>query len=180
MSRREIPAVGDVLYGLLERSGRRLCALAFLIRRDWNLAIESVACALEASSEQAALLSTPTLVHLVAATAVDAIRRQLQTSAARVGGMPSSPRYSLEAGWKMPTKRSPTRLDVEQALLAIDSFPRVALLLTIFEGFSIAETRRLLNASEKLIRQALIIGLLELTRQIDLQAGKGPLWVCRN
>jgi hypothetical protein len=180
MKRDDIPAVGDDLYGLLERSGGRLCALAFLITGDWNLGIESVACALEAGREQGALSGTPTLGHLVAAAAVGAIRPQLQSSAARIRGMPSEPRQWFEAGREIRAERPPTRIEVEQAILAIDAFPRAALLLTIFEGFSISEARRLLGASEDLTRQALMIGLLALTRHIYCQTRKGLLWVCGN
>jgi DNA-directed RNA polymerase specialized sigma24 family protein len=63
-----------------------------------------------------------------------------------------------------------TKTDLQQALLSIDSFPRAALLLLVFEGIRMADAAVLLDADPALIRKAQAIGLRELT---DNLAGKG-------
>ena len=62
-----------------------------------------------------------------------------------------------------------TKADLEKALLAIDPFPRAALLLLVFEGIRMADAAALLDADPALIRKAQAIGLRELTANL---AGK--------
>ena len=59
-----------------------------------------------------------------------------------------------------------TKADLQQALLAIDLFPRAALLLLIFEDIRMADAAALLNADPALIRKAQAIGLRELTSNL--------------
>lgn len=59
-----------------------------------------------------------------------------------------------------------TKAEFEQAVLAVDVFPRCALLLTVFEKLSIYDTARLLGTDETLGRKAQGLGLVELTRNI--------------
>lgn len=181
MKHSDATATFDPLYGLLERSGARLCALAFLITGDWELGIDAVAIALDGWLKGDARLKAPTFCtarRLVAAEAVAAIRPQLRESAARVAGTRADPEDWLGPAPDISTR--PTRADVEQALLAIDGFPRVVLLLTIFEGYSIANAGRLLKASDRLIGHAQMVALLALTRYLSCHTRKRSLWVCRN
>jgi DNA-directed RNA polymerase specialized sigma24 family protein len=183
MRQGDTQAVFDPLYGLLEQSGARLCTLAFLITSDWSIAIDAVVRALDAGWENDALSKAPTLCHirrLVAAAAVAAIRPQLRESAARIDGLTVDPEEWLGPAPEIATQRPPTRADVEQALLAIDGFPRVVLLLTIFEGFSIADAGRLLKTNDRLVRHAQMVALLALTRHLSCRTRKRSLWVCRN
>jgi len=55
-----------------------------------------------------------------------------------------------------------TAIELERALLAIDLFPRCALLLTMFEKLSLDDAALLLNADKALVRKAQNQGLLEL------------------
>jgi hypothetical protein len=172
----------DPLYGLLEQSATRLCTLAFLITSDWNIAIEAVTCAFDAGWESDAFSKAPTVCtvrHLVTA-AVAAIRPQLRDSLARSSAMTVNPEEWLGPAPEMAIRPPPASADLGQALLAIDAFPRVTLLLTIFEGFSIADAGRLLETNDSLVRQGLMIGLLALTRHLSCQTRKGTIWVCRN
>ena len=183
MKHDDTTAAFDPLHALLERSGARLCALAFMITGDWDLGIDAVASFLDAVIKNDALSGAPPLCtarRLVAAEAVAAIRPQLLESAARIAGMTADPEEWLGAASEMPTQQPPTRADVEEALLAIDGFPRVVLLLTIFEGFSIADAGRLLDTHDRLVRKGLMIGLLALTRHLSCRTRKGTQWVCRN
>ena len=63
------------------------------------------------------------------------------------------------------------RFQLERALMAIDVFPRCALLLTIFDGLSIEDTVILLGANKKQIKAAQAIGLNELSRNLEHEQG---------
>jgi DNA-directed RNA polymerase specialized sigma24 family protein len=183
MKHGDTTAAFDPLHALLERSGARLCALAFMITGDWDLGIDAVAGSLDAGLKNDALSDAPQLCtarRLVAAEAVAKIRPQLRESAARVAAMTADPEEWLGPAPEMSPQRPPTRADVEQALLAIDAFPRAVLLLTIFEGFSIADAGGLLKANDRLVRHAQMVALLALTRHLSCQTRKRSLWVCRN
>ena len=60
----------------------------------------------------------------------------------------------------------PDFLEVRDALLAIDLFPRHALLLTVFEGFSVRDAARWLDSNEQSISDARSDGLLALARNM--------------
>jgi DNA-directed RNA polymerase specialized sigma24 family protein len=55
-----------------------------------------------------------------------------------------------------------TQAELERAVLAIDAFPRVVLLLLVFEGLNITEAAALLGADSALLASARVIGLREL------------------
>jgi len=67
--------------------------------------------------------------------------------------------------------RGTTKLQLESALLAIDVFPRCALLLSVFEGMSLEDVAILLDADTELVRKAQTIGLRELTRNLARKQG---------
>ena len=48
---------------------------------------------------------------------------------------------------------------IEEALLAIDAFPRAAVILLIFESVPLADAATLLDADASLIRKAQAIGV---------------------
>lgn len=58
------------------------------------------------------------------------------------------------------------KAELERALLAIDIFPRCAVLLTVFEKFPVEDVAILLNADRKLVVTARAIGLVELVRNL--------------
>lgn len=60
----------------------------------------------------------------------------------------------------------PDFFEVRDALLAIDLFPRHALLLTLFEGFSVRDAARFLDSNEQSIRDARGGGLIALARNM--------------
>lgn len=82
-----------------------------------------------------------------------------QTERASVDGSAMPPR-----GWSLSPDT--TKADLEQALLAIDLFPRAALLLLVFERIRFADAATLLDASPDLLKRAQAIGLRELTARI--------------
>ncbi len=93
----------------------------------------------------------------------DLARSARRTKQARVSSFAVAPR-----NWSLSPDT--TKADLERALLAIDSFPRAALLLLVFEGLRIADAATLLDASPDLLKKAQVIGLRELTA--NLAGGK--------
>jgi DNA-directed RNA polymerase specialized sigma24 family protein len=105
--------------------------------------------------------------RLVIGRALTAIHDELADSARRtqlahVNGLKggSTPRRD----WSLSSDT--TKADLEEALLAIDLFPRAALLLLVFEGIRMADAATLLDAEPALIRKAQAIGLRELTSNL--------------
>jgi hypothetical protein len=101
--------------------------------------------------------------RLVIAKALTAIHDELADSARRTesvhGGSSGTPR-----NWSLSPDT--TKADLERALLAIDLFPRAALLLLVFEGVRIADAATLLDADPDLVKKAQAIGLRELTTNL--------------
>jgi len=98
---------------------------------------------------------------LVIAAALETIRPQLRESALRTARSEDPDPATLAASKPAASHRMTTP-DFEHALLAIDVFPRCALLLTVFEKLSIEDAALLLNADKALVRKAQGQGLLEL------------------
>jgi len=121
--------------------------------------------------------------RLVIGRALTAIHDELADSArrtqiARVTGSAAGSATPAR-GWSLSPNT--TKADLQQALLAIDPFPRAALLLLVFEGIRMADAAILLDADPTLIRKAQAIGLRELTANLagkDLpedQRGRKPI-----
>jgi DNA-directed RNA polymerase specialized sigma24 family protein len=107
--------------------------------------------------------------RLVIGRALAAIHDELADSARRTRLARVNGPATLPPNWSLDPNT--TRADLEQALLAIDPFPRAAVLLLIFEGIRIADAATLLDADPSLIRKAQAIGLWELTSNL---AGTHP------
>ncbi len=67
--------------------------------------------------------------------------------------------------WSLDTDED--KLELERALLAIDVFPRSALLLMVFEKLSLDDVAILLNVDKQLVAAAKTIGLTELSRRME-------------
>jgi DNA-directed RNA polymerase specialized sigma24 family protein len=112
---------------------------------------------------------------IVIAKAVAAIRDELRasvrrTEVARVHGPAPLQNWSLPA--------STTKTQIERALLAVDLFPKAAVLLSIFEGISSADAAAVLDADVTLVKKAQAIGARELTANLARkkdQTGLGSL-----
>jgi DNA-directed RNA polymerase specialized sigma24 family protein len=72
-------------------------------------------------------------------------------------------------GW-VPAQPA-TKIQLERALLAIEVFPRCAVLLSIFEGMSLEDAAILLDADLDLVRKARVRGLHELTHNLARMQG---------
>jgi DNA-directed RNA polymerase specialized sigma24 family protein len=139
--------------------------LAFLVTGDREISID-IAADVEVSDPDA----TPFFVgwmrawsrRLVIAKALAAIREELADSRRRIDEVHVREPLGLKG------KCSPdlTKAGIEAALLAIDVFPRAALLLSLFEGMALNDVATLLDADLSLIKKARTAGLQELTTSL--------------
>ena len=143
--------------------------LAFLLTGHRETSVDVT---LEAFQDGANPFFSTWMLHwsrrLVVAKALGSIRAELAASARqtskRAATMALPPRnWALDEGT--------TKIQLERALLAIDLFPRGALLLTVFEGMSLEEAAILLDGDRDLVRKARNIGLRELTRNFARMQG---------
>jgi DNA-directed RNA polymerase specialized sigma24 family protein len=104
--------------------------------------------------------------RLAIAKALAGIRHELALSARRTASLRNE-KFAVPAGNGVIDPQA-----VESALLAIDVFPRCALLLTVFEGMSPEDAAILLDADRDLVRKARIVGLRELTRLLARSQGR--------
>jgi len=104
--------------------------------------------------------------RLVIGRALTAIQDELAESARRTQ-LATANASVAPRNWSL--NPDTTKADLQQALLAIDLFPRAVLLLLVFEGIRMADAATLLDADRALIRKAQAIGLRELTANL---AGK--------
>jgi len=107
--------------------------------------------------------------RVVIAKALSAVRDELAASARRTAFRRAEKAGLPPRNWALD--RETTRAQLESALLAIDVFPRCALLLTVFEGESLEDAAILLDGSRDVVRKAQIIGLRELTRNLARMQG---------
>jgi hypothetical protein len=98
------------------------------------------------------------------AKALTIIREELAASARRTKSRRISRGALLAPGWTLGENTGKTEL--ERALLAIDVFPRAALVLLVFEGVPLRDAAILLDAEPDLIRKAQAIALRELTANL--------------
>jgi len=99
--------------------------------------------------------------RLVIGKALSAVRGELSASARR------TKRARLHASAKLQSTRPVvTNADLKRALLAIDCFPRAALLLLVFEGLRVADAATLLEVDARLLKKAQAIGLQQLTANL--------------
>lgn len=99
------------------------------------------------------------------AKSLAAIRGDLYTSARKTETVPFRGDLRLPRGWSLSSYTNKAQL--EQALLAIDIFPRCALVLSIFEGLPLEDVSTLLTEDHELVRTARAIALHQLTQRLS-------------
>jgi DNA-directed RNA polymerase specialized sigma24 family protein len=107
--------------------------------------------------------------RVVIAKALAGIHDQLAESARRIEMKRVHKAELPPRDWSLD--RGTTKSEIENALLAIDLFPRAALLLTVFEGVSAADAAVLLDASRELVAKGRTIGLQEMTANLARMQG---------
>jgi DNA-directed RNA polymerase specialized sigma24 family protein len=107
--------------------------------------------------------------RVVIAKALTAIRDELADSARRTKARRPNRPALPHRGWTLD--RDTSKVELERALLAIDVFPRAALLLSVFEGVSIEDAAVLLDSQPALVRKARSEALQELTSNLARTQG---------
>jgi DNA-directed RNA polymerase specialized sigma24 family protein len=107
---------------------------------------------------------------LVIAASLDTIRPELRESAWRTAREEDPDPATLGALGPVGSQQM-TIPEFERGVLAIDLFPRCALVLTVFEKLSLDDAALLLNADKALVRKAQSRGLLELASNVAGRRG---------
>jgi len=98
------------------------------------------------------------------AKSIGAIREELRTSARRTEIAAIHDDVRLPRDWNLSSDTN--KIQLEQALLTIDVFPRCALVPSTFEGLPLEDVATLLNEDRELVKTARAIGLEQLTRRL--------------
>lgn len=163
---------------LLETTKPELLWLAYLLTGDRETSVNAVVDAMDNKPGSNPFFRNWMISwsrKLVIAQALGAIESEMADSVRRTGTRRHDrSKSSLSANWSLQNSVDKARL--EQALLAIDLFPRCALLLRVFEKVSLEDTAILLNASQEQVKAAQAIGLTELTRNLAGEREAAPSW----
>jgi hypothetical protein len=139
--------------------------LAFLLTGDRELSVDAVADATDMNDAGNPFFRNWMISRsrkLVIAKALSVVEFDMAESVRRTRERRHDrPAEVATENWSLDVTAGKEQL--ERALLAIDLFPRCALLLTVFEKVSIQDTASLLNADRDAVRNAKAIGLAELT-----------------
>jgi hypothetical protein len=145
-----------------------LYRLAFLLTGDREASVTATIEALDFENDTLARSR-----RAVITKALTAIRDDLAESAGRTGSRRNLKVALPPRGWALDP--GTTKADVERALLAIDVFPRCAVVLSVFEGVSPDDVESLLDADRALVGEARIRGLCELTRNLARAQVASPI-----
>jgi hypothetical protein len=139
--------------------------LAFLLTGDREMSVDAVAGATDMNDAGNPFFRNWMISwsrKLVIAKALSVVEFDMAESVRRTRERRyDRPAPAATENWSLDAAAGKEQL--EHALLAIDLFPRCALLLTVFEKVSIQDTASLLNADREAVRSAKAIGLAELT-----------------
>ena len=164
------------LFGVFEEHQAELYWLAYLLTGDRERSAETVTRALDFKDGANATFRgfmVSWARKLVIAEALAVIDSALRESALRLQTPdPAEPPALPPPDWI--SRQRITRPEFERALVALDVFPRCAVILTFFERLSLEESTLLLGADEELVTRAHRRGLIELTRNIALGRGWEP------
>ena len=165
------------MYTLEEACGSagNLYWIAFLLTARSELSFSLIMEVLDSENGLALISSPQTLPHLrrkVVTKALEAIREEVAASSQQTALQSSDRNVTPMSSWFIGPDISPAQL--EKAFIAIDVFPRCALLLTVFEGLQVDDAAELLHSDCELIRRGREAGLWELTRSLGSIAALVP------
>ncbi len=152
-----------------------LYSLAFLLTGRSELSLEVVIETLDAQDDTELFFLPPARARLresAIAKALAAVCYELALSARQTASQRLAQKDMPPSTWSLDPHTS--RLQIESALLAIKIFPRCALLLTVFEGFSLEAAAAFLNCDPDLVLKGRMPALWELTRHLARMQG----WNC--
>jgi hypothetical protein len=161
------------LMETFEKQSSELYSLAFLLTGSTDRGVEAFNRALDFDEDNPKFgeFMSSWARKLVIAEALGTMKAELRASSKRVARAQEE-----ESSGDVKWQRRPYigREEFEEGVIAIDAFPRCAMLLTIFEGMSIKAASVLLNQDESLTRKAQRIGIVELTRNLAGDRGRDP------
>jgi hypothetical protein len=161
------------LAEIFEDKWSELYSLAFLLTGNADRSVYAFRRALDSEDESPVFgkFMNAWARKLIIAEALGTIQPELRASRQRVVRA-SEEEIACDPKWK----RRPyvSREEFEEAVVAIDAFPRCAMLLTIFEGMSIQTAATLLNEDKALTLKAQRIGIVQLTRNLAGNDGRDP------
>lgn len=163
------------LIETFEKNSSELYWLAFLLTGNTDRGVQAFDRALgfaEGENPVFVRFMSAWARKLVIVEALGTIKKELQLSMQRTARVAGDEKLTDKPAWKQ--RPAITRNDFEEAVLAIDPFPRCAMLLTIFEGVSIQAASILLHADEALTAAAQRIGIVQLTSVLAGNPGRNP------
>jgi DNA-directed RNA polymerase specialized sigma24 family protein len=158
------------LIEIFEKNSSELYQLAFLLTGNTDRSVEAFSKAIDYDDEENPVFGgfmNAWARKLIIVEALGTMEKELRVSKQRVART-AADEAAGDANWKR--RAHIAREEFEEAVVAIDAFPRCAMLLTIFEGMSIEGAASLLNTDESSTAAAQRIGIVQLTRNL---AGSG-------
>jgi DNA-directed RNA polymerase specialized sigma24 family protein len=180
MRRPKSTEADNALYQLFEEHSSELYWLAFLLTGDREQSVQAFTRAFELENGANPVFRQFMVSwarKLVIAASLATIETELRQSACRIADADGQDSATLAGSLPSDAWTGDghmTKFELERAVLAIDAFPRCALLLTVFERLSIEDAASLLNASEALVKIAQGVGFIQLTRNIASGRGWRP------
>ena len=159
----------------VEQAGKRVADLywlAFLLTGHRRLSVDATLGAVGFPDDANPFFSAWMVAwsrRVFIAKALAAIRDELARSARQTASKRVEKAALPPRNWTLD--RDTTKVHLERALLAIDAFPRCALLLSVFEWLSLEDVALLLDSEQDLVRKAQMVGLRELTRNLARKQG---------
>jgi hypothetical protein len=158
---------------IFEENSSELYSLAFLLTGNADRSVEAFNRALDVEEDNPGFgeFMASWARKLIIVEALGTIKTELRASKQRVARAADE---ELAGGAVLRRRPYIGREEFEEAVIAIDAFPRCAMLLTIFEGMSIQAASVLLHEDEALTRKAQQIGIVQLTRHLAGDSGRDP------
>jgi DNA-directed RNA polymerase specialized sigma24 family protein len=172
METRKKAAGSELMPEQAKNRAAALYRLAFLLTGDRARSLDAILEAIDSGDGTDSFFSSWLQAwsqRLVIAKVLAGIHDELAASAKRTVSLRIEKIALPARDWRFDPDTDATQ--IERALLAIDVFPRCALLLTVFEGMPEEDAAILLDVDRDLVRKARIIGLQELTRNLARMQG---------
>lgn len=172
------PGIEAALARTFGRERSELLWLAYLLTGDRASSVDAVAAAMDLDDAGNPFFRNWMISwsrKLVIAKALSVVEGEMAESAERTRRR-NCPRPAELPGRRWSLDPAAGKVELERALLAVDLFPRCAVVLTVFEKVSEEDAASLLNADRQLLRTAKAVGLAELTwnlAQPQWQAASG-------
>jgi len=164
-------AAQEAAHRTFEEQSSEFYWLAYLLTGDSERAVQAFTGALEFSDAPTPVFREFMISwarKLVIASALATVALKLRASALSFeqSDFDDMARHARSSSSLGMMSRDLTKPELHCALLAIDVFPRCALLLTIFEKLSVKDAALLLNADERLVRRAQASALIDLSHNL--------------